>query len=421
MNVCEALLEVLTDQGVKYIFGVPGDAINDLIEALRKQDKIKFIHVMHEESGAFAASAQAKLTGNLAVCVGTAGPGAIHLLNGLYDAKKDHASVLAITGQTETSLLGTDYHQEVNLVNLFQDVAIYNQMLVDVEQMPDMIITACQMAISRKGVSHINIPANISKQHTTYLKRKKHINTESYTLPGLSNLQAAASLLNQSQKICILAGIGASNAVHELLKFAYLIKAPIIKALRGKGLLPDLHPLTLGGIGLLGTEASYKAIKECDLLLTIGSDLPYNEFYPAKDIPVIQIDHHAEQIGKRNPVTVALAGDSKLTLIELLNLVWEKQDNSFLLECQKNMQDWLKKQDEKELSDAIPIHPQMLARTISDFADEDAIICCDTGAVTVWGARNFRLKGTQRFTLSGGRQHGIRIAGINRSQIGISG
>jgi thiamine pyrophosphate-dependent acetolactate synthase large subunit-like protein len=402
MNVCEALLEVLTDQGVKYIFGVPGDAINDLIEALRKQDKIKFIHVMHEESGAFAASAQAKLTGNLAVCVGTAGPGAIHLLNGLYDAKKDHASVLAITGQTETSLLGTDYHQEVNLVNLFQDVAIYNQMLVDVEQMPDMIITACQMAISRKGVSHINIPANISKQHTTYLKRKKHINTESYTLPGLSNLQAAASLLNQSQKICILAGIGASNAVHELLKFAYLIKAPIIKALRGKGLLPDLHPLTLGGIGLLGTEASYKAIKECDLLLTIGSDLPYNEFYPAKDIPVIQIDHHAEQIGKRNPVTVALAGDSKLTLIELLNLVWEKQDNSFLLECQKNMQDWLKKQDEKELSDAIPIHPQMLARTISDFADEDAIICCDTGAVTVWGARNFRLKGTQRFTLSGG-------------------
>ena len=402
MNVSEALLEILSQYGVKYIFGIPGDAINELIEAVRKQKKIKFIHVMHEESGALAASAQAKLSGNLSVCVGTAGPGAIHLLNGLYDAKKDHAPVLAITGQVETSLLGSNYHQEVDLKKLFSDVAVYNQVLVDTDQMHKIVTMACQMAIVNKGVAHINIPVNLSCRTMRPFKARTCFNNKSFLLPHVYNIRAAGCLINNTRKVSILIGIGANGAVNELLQFAELIKAPIIKSLRGKDILPDMHLQTLGGIGLLGTEPAYKAMKGCDLLITIGSDLPYSEFYPNEHVPVIQIDNCIEQIGKRCPVTVALVGDAKLTLIELLNLIIEKDDDTFLKECQAQMQHWFKKQDEKELSDKIPLHPQMVARKISDYADDDAVICCDTGAVTVWGARNFRIKGKQRFTLSGG-------------------
>jgi thiamine pyrophosphate-dependent acetolactate synthase large subunit-like protein len=403
MNVCEALLQVLTDYGVKYIFGIPGDSINELIEAIRKQDKIKFIHVMHEEAGAFAASAQAKLTGELAVCVGTAGPGAIHLLNGLYDAKMDHAPVLAITGQVETNLMGTSYHQEVNLQALFQDVALFNQTIINPNQMPEVAILACQTALAKKGVAHISIPSNISTQTVKGFEKKRQIIKNNSNLsPYPEHIKSAAELINKSERPCILAGIGAREAVAELTKFATFINAPIIKALRGKDILPDIHPLILGGTGLLGTEPAYHTIKNCDLLISIGSDFPYPNFYTEGDVPTIQIDSDVQQIGRRHPVTVPLVGDSKLTLMQLLPLIIKKTDGSFLATCQQHMVKWLKKQDEIELSKETPIHPQALARLVSDVADENAIICSDTGAVTVWAARNFRIKGTQRFTLSGG-------------------
>jgi pyruvate oxidase len=403
MNVCEALINVLSDYGVKYIFGIPGDSINELIEAVRKQDKIKFIHVMHEEAGAFAASAQAKLTGELSVCVGTAGPGALHLLNGLYDAKMDHAPVLAITGQVNTAFIGTASHQEVNLQSVFEDVAVFNQTVVNPDQMPELAILACQTALARKGVAHICIPVNISTQKVNDFEKKRQvIINKSQTIASHSDLNTAADLINRSQKPCILAGIGAREATKELLNLAELINTPVIKALRGKDILPDEHPLVLGGIGLLGTEPAYYAIQECDLLVTIGSDFPYHEFYPGLDIPVIQIDNDVEQIGKRHPVACSLVGDSKFILNELLPLVLNKVDHSFLENCQHHMKKWLKEQDEVELSKDIPIRPQTLSRCVSESANEDAIICCDTGAVTVWGARNFRIKGTQRFTLSGG-------------------
>jgi pyruvate oxidase len=403
MNVCEALLDILSEYGVRYIFGIPGDAINDLIEAIRKQDKIQFIHVMHEESGAFAASAQAKLTGELAVCVGTAGPGAIHLLNGLYDAKMDHAPVLAITGQVETSLIGTSYQQEVNLVSLFNDVTVFNQAVVNAEQMPQLAILACQTALSKNGVAHINIPNNIATQKVSDFKKNKQIIDNSVRIvPCRDDLRSAVELINRSSKPCILAGIGARRAVTEVLQLAERIKAPIIKALRGKDIIPDAHPYCLGGIGLLGTEPSFHAMKDCDLLITIGSDFPYHDFYPDSSVPTIQIDKDINQIGRRHVVSNALAGDAKLTLLELLPLVSENKNESFLKAGQKNMVDWLKKQDEFESSNDTPIHPQALAQAVSKFANNDAIICCDTGAVTVWAARNFRIKGSQQFTLSGG-------------------
>jgi pyruvate oxidase len=403
MNVCEALLDILSDYGVKTIFGIPGDAINELIEAIRKQDKIKFIHVMHEESGAFAASAQAKLSGQLAVCAGTAGPGAIHLLNGLYDAKMDHAPVLAITGQVPTPLIGSDYHQEVNLQNLFSDVSVFNQTVIDAAQMPEIALMACQTALSKKGVAHLSIPRNISTQKVKDYSKKKHTrNFQAQVIPQKKDLLAAAELINNSTKPCILIGIGARYAVSEIVKLAETIHAPLIKALRGKDLLADTHELTLGGIGLLGTVPSYHAIQNCDLLISVGTDFPYHEFYPDEIVRTIQIDNEIEQIGKRHPVSVGLAGDTRLTLQEILPSIIPKTDKSFLNDCRRRMEKWMKEQDKIELSKDTPIHPQVLARTISDLANDDAIICCDTGAVTVWGARNFRIKGHQLFTLSGG-------------------
>lgn len=403
MNVCEALLEVLSDYGVKYIFGIPGDAINELIEAIRKQDKIRFIHVMHEEAGAFAASAQAKLTGELAVCVGTAGPGAIHLLNGLYDAKMDHAPVLAITGQVETSLIGTGYQQEVNLLSLFSDVSVFNQTIMNVEQMPELAVLACQTALTRKGIAHLNIPINISSQKVKHVTEKKQvIRNTAVTVPSWDDMQLAADVINKAKKPCILAGIGAKGSVEELIQFAELIQAPIIKALRGKDLLPDDHPLTLGGIGLLGTEPSFDAIKHCDTLIIIGSDFPYHDFYPDKHIPCVQIDSEADHIGLRHPVSTPLVGDAGATLRELLPLIAKQEDGAFLSQCQLHMRNWIKEQDKIESSREEPIHPQVLSRTVSNLADEDAIICSDTGAVTVWAARNFKIRGEQKFTLSGG-------------------
>src|ERR1043165_367132 len=240
MNICEALLDILADYGVKYIFGIPGDAINELLEAVRKQDKIRFIHVMHEEAGAFAASAQAKLTGGLAVCAGTAGPGAIHLLNGLYDAKADHAPVLAITGQVDTMFIGTSYQQEVDLHALFHDVTVYNQTVINPLQFPEMAVLACQTAIVEKGVSHISIPVDISTAKVPhYQSRKQIIRTDPKMLPCHGDLSKAATLINGASKPCILAGIGAKEGVPELLKLATLMQAPIIKALRGKDLIPD--------------------------------------------------------------------------------------------------------------------------------------------------------------------------------------
>lgn len=402
MNVCEALLRILADYGVKYIFGIPGDAINELIEAIRKQDRIKFIHVMHEESGAFAASAQAKLSGGLAVCAGTAGPGAIHLLNGLYDAKQDHAPVLAITGQVDTSLMGTDYQQEVNLLALFDDVTVFNQAVVNAEQMPGLAILACQAALAKNGVAHLNIPSNISTENVKDFEGKKQvISNAPRIVPYMDDLKSAAELINKSKRPCILAGIGAREAIGEVIQLAELINAPIIKALRGKDILPDDHPLTLGGIGLLGTEPSVDAMNSCDLLLTIGSDFPYHNFYPDNAIPTIQIDREIHRIGLRHPVTVPLPGDAALTLRELIPFVQPNENQVFLGECQDNMHKWLREQDKIESSTEVPIHPQVLARALSEAAADDAIICCDTGAVTVWGARNFRVKGSQRFTLSG--------------------
>jgi pyruvate oxidase len=400
-NVCDVILEVLADAGVKYIFGIPGGVINTMVDAIRRQDRIKMIHVRHEETGAFAASAQAKLSGQLAVCMGTSGPGAIHLLNGLYDAKLDHAPVIALTGQIETKFEGSDYHQEINIQSLFENVSVFSQEIISAEQLPRLIEEAVRASYFNHSVSQISMPMDIVTQNVPNPERRNHFVSEKpYIIPAKADLQRAADFLNNCEKIAILCGIGARDAVNELLQVADLLKSPI-KALRGKDIIPDEHPYCMGGLGLLGTVPGYRAVEDCDCLFMIGTDFPYVEFLPEK-IKAVQIDINGYQLGKRVPVEVGLAGDAASTLAELIPLLIAKKGDSFLQECMKRMGTWRKDLERYEKSNDQPIHPQALAATISRYANDDAIYCCDTGNVTVWAARNIMIRGSQRFTLSGG-------------------
>ena len=401
-NVSEVLLEVLTDAGVRFIFTIPGGAINSIIEALRKQDKIKIIYVRHEETGALAASAIGKLTGKLGVCMGTSGPGAIHLLNGLYDAMHDHSPVLSICGGAETKDQGIEYMQDINLEQLFSDVAAYNEEIKNPSQLPKVVEEACRSALHHRTVSNLIIPADVAIEDVPDAdNRTSYFEGNEKRLPDENEIVKAVDLINNSKKIVILAGYGAKDSAASLLKFAELLKAQIIKALRGKDLLPDIHPYVLGGIGRLGTRPSIHAIDKCDLLIMVGTDFPYDEFYP-KDTPVIQIDIDPKQIGKRVPVKAGIAGDADLAIEELLKKCNPKDDEEFLKDMQKEVKDWFEEQSKKEKSEDVPIHPQAVADAVGRAADDNAVFCCDTGNVTVWAARNLKIRGNQLFTISGG-------------------
>lgn len=399
-NVCEVILDVLADAGVEHVFGIPGDAINDLVEAIRRQDRIAFIQVRHEETGAFAAGAQAKLTGRLAVCVGTAGPGAVHLLNGLYDAKLDHAPVLAITGQVDTALAGTDYHQEVDLYTLFKDVAVYNQRITNAAQLPGLAVRACQEALAHRGVAHIAIPSDIAAQSVPEPELRAPVLRHcGETVPCGDDLDRAAKVINDHSKIVILAGIGARGARRELLSISEKLAAPIVRTLRAKDVVPDNHALSLGGLGQLGTRPAVDAMDDCDALMMVGTDFPYRDFFP-NGRPAVQIDIEPTRIGKRYPVSVGLAGDAKRTLVGLMERVEAKKDRNFLKVSQAKMEKWRARMAAESENREMPIRPQALAAAVGRAARDDSIFICDTGAVTVWAARHLEIRDDQRFTLS---------------------
>lgn len=427
-TVCDAIVDTLADIGVREILGVPGDAINNLIDALRRNGDVRFVQVRHEEAGAFAASARAKLTGQLAVCCGTSGPGAVHLLNGLYDAKVDHAPVLAITGQVETAELGHDYHQEIDLKTLFSDVTVYNATLTNVEHAPRIITAACQAAITRRGVAHISIPRDLAGA-TTNDDNYPVLVDHPQLLPAESHLQKAADILNAHHNIAILAGLGALRARDQVVRLAERINAPIIHSLKAKELLPDDHPFNAGGIGLLGGRPGVEAISDCDCLLMLGTDFPYRDFLP-RGIPVIQVDREPEHLGRRCPLALGLAGDVKPTLDALLPLLKAQTENSFLSTIQAHRSRQHHHYDEREHKATTPIQPPRLSRLVGDLARDDAIFVCDTGEVTVWNARHLRLRGEQRFTLSGNLASmafglpgtlGAQLAYPDRQIIGLCG
>lgn len=392
----EVLVEQLIAWGVEHIYGMPGDSINSLIEPLRKaQDKIKFIQVRHEEAGALAAAAYAKLTGKLGVCMAIAGPGAIHLLNGLYDAKLDKAPVLAITGQVESDLLGLDYFQEVNLERMFDDVAVYNQRIMSAEQLPAVVNQAIRTAYAKKGVAVLTIPDDIPKfevegktRHTSSFMVTSEI------LPHTSDLLQAKHLLQEAVRPVILAGRGTQGIRDTLLAFAEKIAAPIVLTLPGKGAIPDEHPYCLGGLGLIGTKPAYEAMQEADTLIMVGTSYPFTGFLPVS-AKTIQIDTDPAQIGKRYPVDVGLAGEAGKTLLWLNNELTPKADRSFLARSQERMKLWWAKMDRQEENDSVPIKPQRVMQALQQVATDDAVLSVDVGNVTVWVARHFRMTNQQ--------------------------
>jgi pyruvate dehydrogenase (quinone)/pyruvate oxidase len=410
LRTADIVAEALMDWNVNVIFGLPGDGINGFIEALRqRQNKIKFILVRHEESAAFMACAYAKYTGKIGACVATSGPGAIHLLNGLYDAKADSIPVVAITGSTYSDLMGSNYQQDVNLLQLFSDVSVYNNMINEPEHAEMAVDLACRSALGRRGVSHLTIPIDVQEQrlHSKYSRHKVPGHTSDvFTYDAIPNhelLQKAANLLNSGDNVVILVGQGALAASEEVTAVCQRLGAPVIKALLGKAVIPDDSPYSLGGIGLLGTEPATDAMNEADTLLMVGTSFPYIDYLPKPgQAKGIQIDIIPERIGLRYPVEIGLVGDAKHTLAALLPLLNEKHKSlEFLKSKQQAMKKWNDLLKEQSSRTDTPIKPQVIAAALSEVLEEDAIISVDSGTITSWAARYINIKNGMKFSLSG--------------------
>jgi pyruvate dehydrogenase (quinone) len=407
----EALAERLIDWGVDTIFGLPGDGINGIMEGLRRhQDKLKFVLVHHEEAAAFMAVAHAKATGKIGVCLATSGPGGIHLLNGLYDAKLDHVPVLAITGMQETSLLGTGYQQEVALDKLYADVAEYDMMISNPAQIPAVTDLAIRTAYARRGVAHITIPNDIQVadagadpwQHVAPASTPKTaaVYLPPPGLPSAQDLQRLADFLNEGKKIAILAGAGALHAREELTATAEALDAPIVKTLPGKASVPDDSPYTTGGIGLLGTKPSEDLMDEIDTLLMVGTNFPYTKHLP-QGVRCAQIEADPARAGARIPTEVPVVGDSKQTLRALLPLLKQRTEHDLLAKYTREMNAWRRNMAALEDPGRDPIAPQYLMATVSEMAADDAILTCDSGTIATWAARHWTIRDDRQFYLSG--------------------
>ena len=392
----DVIVETLVNWGVDTIFGIPGDGINGVIESLRKnQDKIKFIQTRHEESAAFAACGYAKVTNRLGVCLSTSGPGAIHLLNGLYDAKMDGQPVLAITGLQFHDLIGTHTQQDVALDKLFMDVSVYNERIMGAAHAQNITELACRTALARKGVAHITIPVDFQDQEVkndvrSARNKPNHVSNEfaiGARRPATQQLQEAADILNSGKKVAILAGRGALHAGKQLETVAELLGAPIVKSLLGKSCVPDDSPYTTGGLGLLGTLPSEDAMEECDTLLIAGSSLPYIEFYPKPDqAKCVQLDIDPTRISLRYPADVALVGDTVESLNALIPLLKPK-GKGFLERAQKGMKEWQETLEARGTAKDVPMKPQVVGYELGRRVPPNAIVTSDSGTNTTWWAR----------------------------------
>ena len=405
----DILIETLIDWGVDTVFGLPGDGINGIMEALRKRrELVRFVQVRHEESAAFMACGYAKYTGKLGVCLATSGPGGIHLLNGLYDAKLDGQPVLAITGHAYHDLIDTFSQQDVDLDKLFMDVTVYNARVMSASHVENVANLACRAALSYRGVAHINFPNDLQDQEggERSARNVPHHNSEAWgrraAVPSGEDLRKAAEALGKGKKVAILAGRGALHATDELEQIAEVLGAPIIKALLGKAAVPDDSPYTTGGIGLLGTKPSQEAMEDCDTLLIVGSSFPYMEFFPKPgQARGVQIDLDPLRIGLRYPVEVGLLGDSRATLRELLPLLKRNEHRGFLEDARKGMKEWRELMDAQTSRLEMPMKPQVIAWELGKRLSDDAIVSCDSGTITSWFARHIPVKRGQMHSVSG--------------------
>lgn len=402
-TAAEVLINTLIDDwGVRHVFSLPGDGINGIYEAIRKrQSDIQLIQVRHEEAAAFAACAYAKFTGGLGVCLATSGPGAIHLLNGLYDAKMDGASVLALTGQIYHDLIGTHYQQEVDLVHLFRDVSVYNHEVRSPAQVQALVHEGVKAALSRRGVAHICFPTDL--QHEPAPKRSVqegrnatkpmgHVSatwTRPIPTPPGEALDAAALLLHSGTRVAMLVGSGALRAMEEVIAASEYLNAPIVHAYLGKAVVPADHPNHMGGVGLLGDRPGQLALEQCDTLLIVGSSFPYMGYYPQPgSARAVQIDIDPERIGLRYPAEVGLPGDSRDTLAKLVERLQPNPAGAeWLAQMQAEKADWRKVLEKRAQDDGVPMRPQRVAWEFNRHLPDNAILCGDSGTSTTWFSR----------------------------------
>jgi pyruvate dehydrogenase (quinone) len=397
-KVAELIIETLAEAGIRRVYGLSGDSLNGITDSIRRRKQVQWVHVRHEETAAFAAGAEAHLTGELAVCAGSCGPGNLHLINGLYDCHRSRVPVLAIAAQIPSNEIGSGYFQETHPEYVFAQCSHYCELVSHPEQMPRVLEIAMQTAVSRRGVSVVAIPGDVALQAATVDSPRLHFPPpKPMVLPSDEEIGTLARLLNDSKKITILGGAGCAGAHAELIALAGKLNAPIVHAMRGKEFIEYDNPFDVGMTGLLGFSSGYHAMMNCDLLLMVGSDFPYQQFFP-KDAKVIQIDIRGEQLGRRTKVDYGLVGDTRATLTALLPKLKQNGDDKHLRASLDHYRKARKDLDELAAprSDKKLIHPQYVARVLDDLAAEDAIFSCDVGTPTIWAARYLTMNGKRR-------------------------
>jgi pyruvate dehydrogenase (quinone) len=405
-KVGEVLVQTLVEAGVKRVYGVAGDSLNAMTETIRKSDQIEWLHVRHEEVAAFAAGGEAHLTGELAVCAGSCGPGNLHLINGLYDCHRSRIPVLAIAAQIPSHEIGSGYFQETQPQHLFKDCSYYCELISQPEQMPRVLAIAMRTAITKRGVAVVIVPGDIASLDCPSPAISLGIQTSASTVcPSIGELREAAQILNKASRITILGGAGCEGAHDELIAVAQRLKAPIVHAMRGKEFIEYDNPFDVGMTGLLGFSSGYQAMMNCEALLMLGTDFPYQQFYP-DNAKVIQVDLRGEQIGRRTAVDLGLIGTVKDTLKALLPLLETNPEESYLNECVDHYHQARHGLDDLATGEPgrTPIHPQYVARILDDVASEDAVFTCDVGTPTIWAARYLHMNGKRR--LIGSLIHG---------------
>ena len=405
-SVSELLVETLARAGVERIYGVPGDSLNGITDSIRRRERPRWIHVRHEETAAFAAGAEAHLTGRLAVCAGSCGPGNLHLINGLYDCHRNRVPVLAIAAQVPSNEIGSGYFQETHPEHLFAQCSHYCELISQPEQMPRILEIAMQTALARRGVSVIALPGDVALRDAVEEGPRLHFPAPKPNVcPCEDEIAALAKILNQAKKITILGGAGCAGAHAELIEMAGKLNAPIVHAMRGKEFIEYDNPFDVGMTGLLGFSSGYHAMMNCDLLMMIGTDFPYQQFFP-KDATIVQIDLRGEQLGRRTKVDYGFVGDTKATLQALLPKLEQNRNDDHLKASVEHYQKARKGLDELAAGEGNrkPIHPQYVVRVLDELAGKDAIFTCDVGTPTIWAARYLTMNGQRR--LLGSFNHG---------------
>lgn len=407
-NIADLFAETLELAGVERIYGVVGDSLNGLTDALRRRGKIAWVHVRNEEAAAFAAGAEAQLTGKLAVCAGSCGPGNMHLINGLYDCNRTRVPVLAIAAQVPSGEVGSNYFQETRPEALFRECSVYCETISDADQMPRTLDTAIRAAVGHRGVSVVAMPGDVALRSTTgTLARSAQalLPPQATVVPGAPEIAQLAELLNGSDKVTILAGRGCRTAHASLIELAAALQAPVVHALGGKEFVEYDNPYDVGMTGLIGFSSGYDAMMACDTLLMLGSDFPYRQFYPEK-AKVAQIDLRPENLGRRTAIDLGLVGDVGATIAALLPQLKAGRDGAFLKDARENYAKAREGLD--ELAHGTPgsgvLHPQHVARVVSEIAADDAVFACDVGTPTIWAARYLKMNGRRR--LIGSFNHG---------------